>query len=86
MTDPQPLPFEQALERLEKIVERLQRDDVPLEEAVALFDEGTRLTAQCDEMLTSAELRVQQLTETVRERFAGYKADSTSVDMTVEPE
>jgi exodeoxyribonuclease VII small subunit len=39
-------PFEESLGRLEKIVERLQRDDVPLDEAVALYNEGTKVTTR----------------------------------------
>jgi len=72
MTDAQPT-FEEAIARLEKIVEHLQRDDVPLEEALTLFKEGSDLTAQCDSLLSSAELRVQQLTSAVHERFASYQ-------------
>lgn len=68
-------PFEESLARLETIVERLQRDDVPLDEAVELFREGTELTARCDELLTGAELRIQQLTTAVHERFAAYETE-----------
>ena len=78
---PQPeLPFEESLARLEKIVERLQRDDVPLDEAVALYNEGTQLTARCDELLTGAELRIQQLNQAVHERFASYEASADLPD------
>jgi exodeoxyribonuclease VII small subunit len=73
---PESLPFEESLTRLEKIVERLQRDDVPLDEAIELFKEGTRLTTRCDELLSVAELRIQDLTRAVHERFAEYPADS----------
>ncbi|HZT96761.1 MAG TPA: exodeoxyribonuclease VII small subunit [Chloroflexota bacterium] len=72
-----PFSLEQALERLEAIVERLQRDDVPLAEAVKLFEEGTALTARCDDLLDRAELRIQTLTQAVRERLAGYEAQSS---------
>ena len=77
MTEERPLAFEESLERLEKIVERLQRDDVPLDEALTLFKEGTELTTRCDELLSAAELRIQQLTNAVHERFAGYQAGSS---------
>lgn len=70
------LPFEESMARLEKIVERLQRDNVPLDEAVELFQEGTRLTTRCDELLSAAELRIQDLTKAVHERFAGYQAET----------
>lgn len=68
-------PFEESLARLEGIVERLQRDDVPLDEAVALFKEGTELTTRCDELLSAAELRVQDLTKAVHERFEEYQPE-----------
>lgn len=79
MTQPE-MPFEESLTRLEKIVERLQRDDVPLDEAVALYNEGTKLTTRCDELLTAAELRIQKLNEAVRERFASYEATSGALE------
>lgn len=72
--------FEASLARLEEIVERLQRDDVPLEEAVALFNEGTQIATHCDEMLTGAELQTQQLMRTVQERFASYDVGSVESD------
>lgn len=74
------LPFEESLARLEKIVERLQRDDVPLDEAVNLFQEGSRLTTRCDELLSAAELRVQELTKAVHERFVNYSSEPVEPD------
>lgn len=73
MTDA--LRFEQALGELEKVVERLQRPDVPLDEAVALYRRGTELAQITEALLSDAELQVQQLTLAVRERFADYAAD-----------
>lgn len=70
------LPFEQALARLEAIVEQLQRDDLPLEDAVTLFNEGTQLATRCDDLLSTAEMRIQQLTRAVQERFATYEVDA----------
>ncbi len=84
MTQADP-PFEESLARLEKIVERLQRDDVPLDEAVALYNEGTKLTTRCDELLTAAELRIQQLNEAVRERFSRYEATSGPPEEEAQP-
>lgn len=66
--------------RLEAIAERLQRADVPLEEQLRLFKEGTELTARCDELLSGAELRVQDLTRAVHERFAGYRPESGELE------
>ena len=41
------LSFEESMQRLEVIVQRLERGDVPLEESLALFEEGSGLIAQC---------------------------------------
>ena len=73
----QPLNFEQALSELERIVERLQQSDVPLDEAVALYRKGTELAQRSEELLSSAELQVQQLTSAVQERFAQYTWDES---------
>ena len=55
------LTFEQAMGRLEEIVERLERGDAPLEEALSLFEEGTRLLGGCSAQLDSAEQKVHKL-------------------------
>jgi exodeoxyribonuclease VII small subunit len=68
--------FEQALAELERIVERLQRPDLPLDEAVALYRQGTELAQLTEGLLAQAELQVQQLTDAVRERFVEYVADT----------
>jgi exodeoxyribonuclease VII small subunit len=69
------LSFERALAELEKVVERLQQPDVPLEEAIALYRRGTKLAEQSEELLSRAELQVQELTQAVRERFVEYAAE-----------
>jgi exodeoxyribonuclease VII small subunit len=70
--------FEQALTELESVVERLQKPDVPLEEAIALYRHGTELAQRSEELLSNAELQVQHLTRAVQERFAEYSADEAS--------
>lgn len=72
------LRFEQALSELERVVERLQRPEIPLDEAVALFRRGTELAQMTEELLSAAELQVQQLSQAVRERFVEYAADGES--------
>ena len=47
--------FEEAMERLENIVDELEQEEAPLEAAVALYKEGLRLSAFCKEKLTAAE-------------------------------
>lgn len=55
--------FEKALERLEAIVEKLEDPDVTLDQTLALFQEGKRLSDLCRERLADAEQRVSQLLE-----------------------
>ena len=47
--------FEESLNALEEIVQRLDRGDVPLEEALAAFQEGMALSKQCQDTLEKAE-------------------------------
>jgi exodeoxyribonuclease VII small subunit len=63
MTSPLPddLTFEDALARLEQIVNQLEQGDLTLDESVNLFELGQQLTAFCQQALDSAELRVQNL-------------------------
>jgi exodeoxyribonuclease VII small subunit len=57
----QDMPFEDALKRLETIVESMEAQDLPLETLLARYEEGARLTALCQNKLNEAELKVQQL-------------------------
>ena len=53
--------FEEQMASLESVVERLEHGELPLEEAVRLFEEGMRLTAACRKELDVAEGRLQVL-------------------------
>jgi exodeoxyribonuclease VII small subunit len=55
------LAFEQALDRLEAIVDRLEGGELALEEALARFEEGVRLSRRLSQQLAAAELRVERL-------------------------
>ena len=55
--------FEQHLERLEAIAAELDRSDVPLDKALALFEEGIKRLREASETLTSAEGRLKELVE-----------------------
>ncbi|WP_250459162.1 exodeoxyribonuclease VII small subunit [Microbulbifer litoralis] len=55
--------FEQALEELEQLVERLEAGDLPLEEALSDFERGVKLTRECQQKLASAEQKVKVLME-----------------------
>ena len=57
------LTFEGALERLEGIVDRLESGDLPLEEALAAFEEGVALSRRCAGELDAAEQRIEILVE-----------------------
>jgi exodeoxyribonuclease VII small subunit len=53
--------FEESLKQLEKIVDQLERGDLPLEESIRLFEEGVRLSTSCKQELDTAEGKVQIL-------------------------
>lgn len=55
--------FEEALERLERVVAELERGDLPLDRALALFEEGVSLARLCASRLDEAERRIQLLIE-----------------------
>ncbi len=55
------LSFEEALNRLERIVHNLQEGGLTLEQAIALFEEGMDLVKTCNERLNAAELKITQL-------------------------
>jgi exodeoxyribonuclease VII small subunit len=55
------LPFEDALKKLEGVVETMESDDLPLEMLLAKYEEGSRLVKICQEKLAEAELKIQQL-------------------------
>jgi exodeoxyribonuclease VII small subunit len=57
----QDVPFEDALKRLESIVESMEAQDLPLETLLARYEEGARLAALCQNKLREAELKIQQL-------------------------
>lgn len=62
--------FEESLQELEQIVTRLEKGDVPLEEALEAFQKGTELSKQCQETLTNAE---ETLTKMMQDN--GQEAD-----------
>lgn len=55
------LSFEQAIGKLEKIVEELEGDDLPLENLLLRFEEGASLARRLQEKLAQAELKIHQL-------------------------
>ena len=59
--DPATLSFEQAAGELERIVQQLERGDVPLEESIRMYSRGAALKAQCEAKLKDAQLQVEQV-------------------------
>lgn len=55
--------YEQAMKRLEEIVEKLDDGTLPLEESIKLFEESTKLAAFCNDTLEKAKLKVTELSE-----------------------
>jgi len=60
-------PFEDLQRELDDIVARLERGDVPLDEALALWQRGEELYRACAERLEGAELRIEELRDAVRD-------------------
>jgi len=55
------LTYEQAVMRLDEIVMLLEKNEVSLDEALALFEEGTRLTAFCTKKLSEAKQKITEI-------------------------
>ena len=68
-----PIPFEEALQKLESIVESMESGELTLEQLLGRFEDGARLSRACQQRLEAAEIRVQQLEK------------SLSGDLTVRP-
>jgi exodeoxyribonuclease VII small subunit len=59
-------PFEELYRRLEDTVEKLERGGLPLEQSIALYEEGMELAKRCQKILDGAEQRITKL----RDSFA----------------
>jgi len=55
------LPFEEALKKLETIVEAMESEDLPLETLLTRYEEGTKLVKACQVKLADAEVKIQKL-------------------------
>ena len=55
------LTFEEALKQLETIAEQIERGTIGLEESIDKYEEGMALVKQCRDILSKAELKIQQL-------------------------
>jgi exodeoxyribonuclease VII small subunit len=64
--------FEQSLKQLESIVAQMERGDIPLEDSIKLFEEGTKLAEQCKQQLAEAEGKVEIL---IKQRNGAMKRE-----------
>ena len=55
------LPFEEAMKRLESIVDAMESSDLPLEALLSQYEEGMKLARLCQAKIGDAELKIQQL-------------------------
>ncbi len=74
---PEDVSFEDAVEKLESIVEEMESDELPLEKLLVRYEEGAKLVKACEEKLRAAELKVAQLEESLE---GDLKARPLSVD------
>lgn len=58
------MPFEQALQQLETIVETMENDELSLEALLSRYEDGSNLAKICQTRLAAAELKIQQLEKT----------------------
>lgn len=66
--------FEEKLDRLKEVVERLERGDLPLEEGVALYKEGLELAKTCGKQLENARHEVKVVSEGLVKEFDALEA------------
>jgi exodeoxyribonuclease VII small subunit len=61
--------FESSLNRLEKIVSDIEKGDVPLNQAIDLFEEGMNISKQCLDALDKAEIKLKKLVKNIDGSF-----------------
>ncbi|WP_410768264.1 exodeoxyribonuclease VII small subunit [Fontibacillus sp. BL9] len=59
----QEINFEEAMNQLEEIVSQLERGDVPLEQAIDLFQKGMQLSQLCSQKLSQVERKIEMIVE-----------------------
>lgn len=85
MKEEQPRTFETSLEALEQIVRQLESGDLPLERSLELFEQGIRLSRECQDRLSQAERRIEVLMRdnqgrTVANAFEPAEGDTNDGD------
>ena len=69
--------FEESLKKLESIVDKMEKGDLPLEESLKLFEEGVSLSAACKQELDAAEGKVEML---IKQRDGSLKVEPFAND------
>ena len=64
--------FEQAIEELETIINRLEEGDVPLDETINLYEKGSELKDFCEKKLQSAEVKIQKINQKTKTIWNGF--------------
>lgn len=77
MSQEKEIEFEQALKRLEAIVEELESGDLSLEKALKHYEEGVKMADLCTKRLTEAEKKVEVLTKTGLGKFKTAPLDES---------
>ena len=62
----QNITFEQAIEELETIINRLEEGDVPLDETIKLYEKGSELKHFCEKKLQSAEVKIKKINQNTK--------------------
>ncbi len=63
MSNKEKITYEDAINRLEEIVNILEKNEISLDESMKLFEEGTALTSYCSNKLKEAEQKITELTK-----------------------
>lgn len=75
--------FEDAMNQLEEIVSQLERGDVPLEQAIELFQKGMQLSQVCSQKLSQVERKIEMIVESdgeiVKKPFNPLSEESDSI-------
>jgi len=58
--------FEEAMKRLEEIIEEIERGELSLEETISKFEEGIKLCKLCKDKIQKAEMRIEKLLEDIK--------------------
>jgi len=69
MKENEDIKFEDAMSKLEKIAEELEKDDLTLDESVTKFEEGIELSKKCNKILESAEKKITILIDGEEKEF-----------------